>query len=461
MTSEGASAEGRLARRITPGLLLALVVGNVLGAGIYVVVGEVAADVGGAVWVAFAIAFCVAGVSALTLCELVTKYPGASGVALYVDRAFGRPLLTFAVGVAVLASGLTSAATAARAFGGDYLAEFWSVEPVLAAGVFVGLLAALNYWGVVESLRANVVMTAIELAGLAIVIVAAVLIVGEGGGDVSRAIEFGDGDVIVPVALLGGAAVAFFAFLGFEDVANMSEEVRRPRVAYPRALFVGLALVAVVYLAVALAAVIAVGPDRLSGSSGPLLAVVEESPLGVGTRLFALIALVAVANTALANLVMGSRLLYGMAGQGLMPSPLGMVDPRRATPWVAVVSTGLLAFVLAATGDLAGLARTTVLLLLSVLLLMNLSALRLRRDTVPHEHLTAPAWAPWLGAGLCLLLLVNQLATGGWVDPARAAAIVALGAALHWMRSRRRGGGGGPAPEPGRSAAGGGGRRAG
>ena len=119
MTSEGASAEGRQARRITPGLLLAQVVGNLLGAGIYVVVGEVASDVGRAGWVAIAIAFCVAGVSALTLCELVTTYPGASGVALYVDRAFGLPLLTFAVGVAVLACGLTSAATAWSAFGGD------------------------------------------------------------------------------------------------------------------------------------------------------------------------------------------------------------------------------------------------------------------------------------------------------------------------------------------------------
>lgn len=440
-------SDGGLARRITPRLLLVLVVGNVLGAGIYVVVGEVARDVGGGVWLAFVVAFVVAAVSALTLCELVTKYPGAAGVALYVERAFARPMLTFVVGFAILASGLTSAATAARAFGGDYLAEFWTVEPILAAAVFIGLLAAVNYWGVIESLRANVVMTTIELAGLVIVITAAVLVLGQGRGDLGRAVEFGDGDALVPIALLGAAAVAFFSFLGFEDVANMSEEVRRPRVAYPLALFGGLAIVAAIYLAVTVLAVAAVEPDRLSGSSGPLLLIVDDSPVGVGARVFALIALVAVANTALANLVMGSRLLYGMSGQGLMPAVLGLVDPRRSTPWVAVLATGVVAFALAATGDLAGLARTTVLLLLSVLFLMNLSGLRLRRESVLHRHFIAPSWAPWLGASMCLVLLVNQLVTGEWVDAARALAIVLLGLALHGMRrvsmpgrARRRGG---------------------
>lgn len=434
MGAASVEQRGELARRITPRLLLILVVGNVLGAGIYVVVGEVARDVGGGVWLAFLVAFSVAAVSALTLCELVTKYPGASGVALYVGRAFRRPTLTFVVGFAILASGLTSAATAARAFGGDYLAEFWTVEPILAAAVFVGLLAAVNYWGVIESLKANVVMTAIELAGLAIVVGAAVLVLGEGRGDLGRVVEFGDGDAFVPIALLGGAAVAFFSFLGFEDVANMSEEVRSPRTAYPLALFGGLAIVAAIYIAVTVLAVAAVDPGRLSGSSGPLLLIVDDSPVGVGARVFAFIALVAVANTALANLVMGSRLLYGMSGEGLMPAVLGLVDPRRSTPWVAVLATGVVAFALAATGNLAGLARTTVLLLLSVLLLMNVSALRLRRESVEHRHFTAPRWAPWLGAVMCLILLVNQLATGAWIDAARAVAIVLVGLALHAVR---------------------------
>jgi APA family basic amino acid/polyamine antiporter len=415
-----------------------LVVGNVLGAGIYAVTGEVAAEVGDAAWLAFATAFGVAALSALALCELVTKYPGAAGVALYVDRAFARPMLTFVVGFAVLASGLTSAATAARAFGGDYLAEFVTLSTVLAAAVFIAVLGVVNYWGIIESLRANVVMTLIEVIGLLLVIAAAATILGSGDGDLTRPLELPEGDHFVPLALLSGTAVAFFSFLGFEDTANMSEEVRRPRVSYPAALFGGLALTAVLYIAVVYGAAAAVGSASLEGSTGPLLTVVEDSPLGLSTRLFAAIALVAVANTALANLVMGSRLLYGMAMQGLVPRLLGAIDPRRSTPWVSVIVTAVLAFGLAASGDIAGLARTTVLLLLTVLVLMNVSAIILRSDRVEHDHFRAPRWAPFAGALACGGLVVNQIATGSWVDPARALVVVAVGVALYAVERAAR-----------------------
>ena len=319
--------ETALARKITPGLLLVLVIGNVLGAGVYAVTGEVAAEAGQLAWLGFIVAFAIAGLSALSLCELVTKYPGAAGVALYVQRAFRVRWLTFVVGFAVLASGLTSAATAARAFGGDYLAEFVDIKVAISGGMLLAVLAALNYWGIEESLRANLVMTVIEVAGLLLVIVAAIAIVGDGGGDLSRPISTEQTDAAVPLALLAGAAVAFFSFLGFEDTANLSEEVRRPRRSYPLALLVGLALTGVLYVSVVLVAIVAVGATALEGSTGPLLEVIRASPLGIPTRLFALIALVAVANTALANLMMGSRLLYGMSHQGLVPRGAGVGGP--------------------------------------------------------------------------------------------------------------------------------------
>ena len=382
--------------------------------------------------------FATAGISALTLCELVTRYPGAGGIVVYVDRAFGSPTLSLTVGVTILASGLTSAATAARAFGGEYLEEFVTVDVRLAAVVFVGALTALNWWGIVESLRANVAMTILEVGGLLLVIVAAVSILGSGDGDLTRPFSSaGGGDELIPFALIGGAAVAFFSFLGFEDVANMSEEVRDPRISYPRALFGGLAITACLYVAVVFLSLAAIAPERLIDSSAPLLVVVDDSPLTSSAQLFAGIALVAVANTALANLVMSSRLVYGMSCQDLIPSVFGRVDPRRSTPWVAVVSVAVLAVILATTGDLGGLARTTVLLLLGVLALMNVSAIRLRGDAVSHPHFTAPVWAPWLGALTCGALIVDQLRGGETRDLARAGLIVILGLAVSLIARRR------------------------
>lgn len=428
-----------LARAITPRLLLVLVVGNVLGAGIYAVVGEVTGEAGGLSWVAFLVAFATAGISALTLCELVTKYPGASGIVVYVDRAFRSQTLSLTVGLTILASGLTSAATAARAFGGEYLEEFVDVDVRLAAIFFVLALTALNWWGIVESLRANVAMTILEVGGLLLVVVAAIWVIGAGDGDLSRPFSSaGGGEELVPFALIGGAAVAFFSFLGFEDVANMSEEVREPRVSYPRALFGGLAITAALYVGVVFLTLAAVAPGRLIDSSAPLLVVVEESPLTSSARLFAAIALVAVANTALANLVMSSRLVYGMSRRRLIPGVFSRIDPRRSTPWVAVLSVALLAVALATTGDLGGLARTTVLLLLAVLTLMNASALRLRHDTVGHDHFTAPAWAPWLGGLTCLALIIDQIVGGEPRDLARAALIIGAGVMVSLTARGRR-----------------------
>lgn len=424
----GADRPG-LARAITPTLLLILVVGNVLGAGIYAVVGEVAREAGGLSWVAFLVAFGTAALSALSLCELTTKYPGASGIVLYVERAFRRPVLSLTVGIAILASGLTSAATAARAFGGEYLQEFTDADSTMAAALFIAALTALNWWGIVESLRANVLMTILEVAGLVLVVIAAFAVIGAGDGDLSRPFDPSSPESdLVPFALIGGAAIAFFSFLGFEDVANMSEEVKRPALSYPRALFGGLAITAVLYIAVVFLTLAVVTPGRLADSTAPLLLVVEASPFTSSTKLFAAIALIAVANTALANLVMSSRLVYGLSTRGLIPHAFSRIDLRRSTPWVAVLAVAAMAVAIAATGDLGGLARTTVLLLLSVLVLMNVSAIRLRRDVVGHRHFSAPAWAPWLGAATCLALIGDQVLTGDTRDLARAAVIVGGGA---------------------------------
>src|SRR5687767_840021 len=179
--------EGPLKRVISSRMLLLFVVGDVLGAGIYALVGEVGGRVGGAIWTAFAAALALALFTAFAYAELVTKYPRAAGAALYVNKAFRRPFVTFLVAFAVMCSGLASAATLSRAFGGDYLSEFVDLPIVLVALVFLVVMAAINFRGIAESVKLNVVLTIIELAGLLLVVIIGAAFLFDGGGDAGRA----------------------------------------------------------------------------------------------------------------------------------------------------------------------------------------------------------------------------------------------------------------------------------
>lgn len=418
-------------------MLLLFVVGDVLGAGIYALVGEVGARVGGAIWTAFLAALILAVFTAFAYAELVTKYPRAAGAALYVNKAWRKPLVTFLVAFAVMCSGLTSAATLSRAFGGDYLSVFVDVPTLVAALVFIVLIALVNYRGISESVRLNVVLTTIELLGMLLVVVVGAAAIGAGGPDVDaeRLLDF-TGDENVVLAIMGGAGLAFFALIGFEDSVNLAEEARDPSRNYPRALFGGLLIAGAIYLVVTVVASTAVPTDRLAASSGPLLEVVQRGPLSLPTDVFSAIALFALANGALINMIMASRLLYGMSQEGILPAVLGRVDARRQTPWIAIVATTAAAMVLIATGDLSELADTTVLLLLAVFTAVNVAVLVLRRDPVAHAHFHAPSAIPVIGALVSVALMTTK-------DPevfARAGVLLVIGLALWalnwWLHGR-------------------------
>ena len=426
-----------LRRAISRNLLLLLVIGDVLGAGIYALVGEVGGRVGGAIWTAFALALVLALFTAFAYAELVTKYPRAAGAALYVNKAWRRPLFTFLVAFAVMCSGLTSAGTLARAFGGDYLSQFVELPTVLVALGFLALVALVNFRGISESVRLNVALTAIELAGLLLVVAVGVAAIAEAGPtiDAGRVLEFKEGEAVV-LAIMAGAGLAFFALIGFEDSVNLAEEAENPTRDYPRALFGGLVVAGAIYLVVTLVASMVVPTARLAGSSGPLLEVVDVGPLSLPDRLFAGIALFALANGALINMIMASRLVYGMARERIMPGPLGRVHDTRRTPYVAIVATAALAMVLVVSGDLSSLADTTVLLLLLVFTAVNVAVLVLRRDPVSHRHFRAPSAIPVIGAGVSVALMTtHDLDTF-----ARAGALLAVGLALWavnwWLHGR-------------------------
>ncbi len=424
----------KLRRAIGPRVLTIFVIGDILGAGIYALVGEVGAEVGGAIWTAFLAAFVLAVFTAFAYAELVTKYPRAAGAALYTNKAFGVPFFTFIVAFAVMSSGIASASTLARAFAGDYLSEFVDLPLVLAAIAFILIVAAINVRGIAESVGVNVVLTVIEVIGLVIIVVIGVVALGEGSGDFSRNFEFKEGESVF-AAIVGGTALAFYAMIGFEDSVNVAEETRDPSRNFPRALFGGIAVAGVLYLLVTLTASYVVPTGRLSGSDAPLLEVVELGPLGISTELFSFIALMAVANSALINMIMASRIVYGMADQGIVAGVFSRVLPGRQTPLAAILFTTALAIVLISTGDLSTLADTTVLLLLFVFTIVNVAVLVLRREQVEHDHFSAPSVFPVIGAIVSIALIVDT-ALSDAASFARAGLLLCVGVLL-WLVNRQ------------------------
>jgi len=426
----GGDGSPGLKRGITRKMLILFIVGDMLGGGIYALVGEVGAEVGGAIWTSFMLAFVLALFTAGAYAELTTKYPRAGGAAFYVNRAFRLPLLTFLVTFAVMASGITSASALARGFGGDYFNQFISLPVVLVALVFIVVVALVNFWGIVESVRINVGFTIIEIGGLLLIVVIGIVALSSGVGDPSRAFEFKEGSS-VPVLVLAGAALGFYALVGFEDSANVAEEVRDPRRAYPLALFGGLLVVGILYFLVTFTASMVVETERLAQSTGPLIEVVAQGPLAVPERVISAIALFALANGALINMIMASRLLYGMARENVLPPAFGRIHQSRQTPWVAIVFTTALAAILIATGEIDTLASATVTLLLFAFILVNISVLVLRRDRVDHDHFVIPAAIPVIGVAVSLGLLTQQEAESFL----RAGVFLAVGLVL-WLVNR-------------------------
>ncbi len=427
MTADEAATP--LKRAISGKMLFVFILGDVLGAGIYALVGEIAGEVGGAIWLPLVVALLMAMLTAASYAELVTKYPRAGGAAVFAQRAFKLPIVSFMVGFCMLAAGVTSAAGLSLAFAGDYLQVFLDVPTVPAALVFLVIVALLNARGITESLRANLVMTIVEVSGLVMIIALAGLVLGRGDGTPSRVLEFDDGTTPA-LAVLGAALLAFYSFVGFETSANIAEEVQDVRRVYPRALFGALATAGVVYVLVGLAVSVVVPPETLADSSGPLLEVVDAADAGIPPWLFSLIALIAVANGALLTMIMASRLTFGMARDGLLPSVLDKVLPRRRTPWAAIVATTIVAMLLCLTGSVAALAETVVLLLLFVFVSTNIAVLVLRRDETGHNHFRAPTILPILALVTCVVLATQQSAET-WL---RAGLLLAVGVGLHFVR---------------------------
>ena len=377
-------------------------IGDILGAGIYALVGKVAGAAGTLSWLSFLVAMIAAALTGLSYSELVSRYPRSGGEATYTLAAFGRPWLSFLVGWLVFWSGVLSMATVTHACGNYILA----IEPSIPAWtvwlLFLTTAAYLNFRGIVESSSANILFTVVEASGLMIALGAGLWFLGRNGVSVPQT------PVETPTlrGVMQGAGLAFFAYIGFEDMVNVAEEVENPRKHFPRAIMSAVAVCGTFYILIGTVITTVLDPAQLSQSKAPLLDIVRLGAPFIPPLLFSLIALVAVANTGLLNSIMASRLLYGMANHGLLPRCLGRVHPRTRTPHLAVATVLGVGLTLVFSGSLQRLASTTSFVLLVVFIIVNASLLRikLRNEAAPDAY-SVPIAVPVLSAAACLLLL--------------------------------------------------------
>lgn len=399
----------QLKRGLSLWLLVFYGLGNILGAGIYVLVGKVAGSAGLFAPVAFLVASLVAAFTALSYAELVARYPLSAGEAVYVQKGLGLPALSVLVGLLIVLMGAVSAATIARGFVG-YLDILIEVPDAIAITLLVIVLAAIAIWGIVESVRIAALVTVIELLGLGLVLAVA--------GDSLFSIPERLPELIPPTdpviwqGILFGAFLAFYAFIGFEDMVNVAEEVRNPARNVPLAILIALGVTTLLYAAISLTAVLTVAPQQLAASDAPLATVYQQAS-GSKPVTLSIISIFAVVNGALIQIIMGSRILYGMSRQGWLPTPFGHVWRKTQTPATATIATAGVVLVLALWLPVVTLAKSTSFLVLFIFSLINLSLLRIKwREPHPQGVRPVPQWVPAGGIVASLGLLLFQVFAG-------------------------------------------------
>ncbi len=396
-----------LKRSISLPLFVFYGLGNTLGAGIYVLVGKVAGQAGLLAPVSFLLAALVASLTAFTYAELSSRFPLSAGEAVYVQHGLGNRTLAIGAGAFVALSGVVSSAALARGFVG-YLQVLVAVPHWAGVALVVIILGGLAIWGIVQSVWMASLLTLIEVGGLLWVMWVA-------GGSLAtlpdrlpELLAAGVNPIVWP-GVFTGAFLAFYAFLGFEDMVNVAEEVHNPRRNVPWGIILVLFFSTVLYIGVALVSVLAVPPAELARTGAPLAAVVQRTN-GSSPTYISLVSIAAVTNGALIQIIMVSRILYGMSRQGWLPPVFGHTNARTHTPVLAtaLVCIGIIIFAL--WFPLTILAGITSFLLLVVFAFVNLSLVRIKqREEAASTVATFPVWIPVAGFVLTLLLLSVSL----------------------------------------------------
>jgi len=393
-----------LRRKLGLPLLVLYGTGITIGAGIYVLIGAVAGHAGAHAPWAFVLSAVVMSLTVGSYAELSTRIPVSAGEAAYVKAAFNSRPFSIATGLLTIVIGVISASTVTIGSAG-YIKQFTNMPQWLVVIAVVAALGGVAAWGILESVLLASLFTLIEVGGLLAIVVAAFY------GNVPIA-----STLVQPLPLdastlsgIGFASLlAFFAFIGFEDLANVVEEAKVPHRDIPRAMVLTLLISTILYVAIAAIAVSAVSIERLSSSSAPLSLVFREVA-GINPVTISIVAIVATLNTILAQITMAARVVYGMSRHGDLPRIAGRVHARTATPLVATGLIALLVIALALSVPFERLAESTSLATLVVFALVNLSLLRLRHRRLRSSgpHVRVPLWVPAAGLATCIAMIAS------------------------------------------------------
>lgn len=405
------SRAGKLRRVISTPMLALYGVGNIVGAGVYVLIGKVAEPAGYLSVLAFLIAALVAFCAALCYAELAARFPVSAGISVYLHNAFKAVRLSTVTGLLLVAAGTASTATLLKGFSG-YFHALVPVPPALIMITVTLILLGVMLRGIKESVRATAILTIIEVGGL-LFLVASVLWAEPTAVSNFFTNFFQDLNSIDAIAIAGmlsATFIAFYAFIGFEDMVNVAEEVKQPEKAFPRAILVAMLSVTILYLLVAFVTLGVLPPASLGASSAPL-AEAYTAATGSAAGIITIISLLATLNGILVNVIMGSRFLYGLASRQWIPSWFSRVSSRHV-PARGLVLVAVIALLCALWLPIERLAQTTSLLLLFVFFAVNTSLIIIRRRDTKEESRKlriAPVFMPWLGAITSALLLVGQI----------------------------------------------------
>ena len=396
-----------LKRTLSLPMMVLYGLGTTIGAGIYALVGEVAGLAGYFAPISFLIASLIAGFTAISFAELSSRFPRAAGAALYVQQGFSLQGLSLVVGLLVIAAGLVSASALVNAFVG-YLHQFVDFDSTVIIVVTVTLLGALAVWGIFESVLAAALITLIEVGGLLLVIYGSAPAVFETMDVWSKLIPPAEG--MVWAGIFSGTILAFYAFIGFEDMVDVAEEVKVVKKTLPRAILLTLGITTILYFILLVSAVLAMPPGELAKSEAPL-ADIYAYHTGGDAMIISVIGLFAIINGALIQMIMASRVLYGLSSRAQLPELLCYVHPKTRTPVVATLLATATVLMLALIGTLAGLAAATSILMLVVFSLVNLSLWRIKmRGPAPAEATVFPLWVPVVGFMTSSLFVAIELA---------------------------------------------------
>ena len=410
--------QNTLKRTISYPLLTLYGLGTILGAGIYVLVGKVAISAGIYAPISFLVAALLAGLSGYSYAALSSRHPKSAGEAVYIQEAFGIRQLSTIVGWMVILTGVVSASTISNGFVG-YLQVFVDISDFWAITLLLLAMTGLAVWGVNASVMVTAITTIMGIIGLILILFVsapAFLTIPERLPELTPPIlENG-----LWFGVLLGAFLAFYAFIGFEDMVNMAEEVKEPEKTLPKAIIAAIIIISLFYYVIALAAILQLPLDELTASKAPMADIMLQHSEKLAWFV-SLISLAAVVNGALVQIIMGARVLYGMGKHNMAPLWLSTIHPTRKTPYIATIIIGITVWVLATNLDLTTLAKITSFIIILVFLMVNLALIKILRGEIhkPEKAMKVSVWIPYSAAAMCLLFLgvqIYQLSLGAAIS---------------------------------------------